>query len=78
MRPHLVISDDIQKDSSSQVNQKWQALKNFYYESLGNIGDTYTSNLFIGTRMGEDDLVLDVQNNPTYLVFLSSGYFICH
>lgn len=66
MRPHLVISDDIQKDSSSASESKMQALKNFYYESLGNIGDTYTSNLFIGTRMGEDDLVLDVQNNPTY------------
>ncbi len=66
MRPHLVISDDIQKDSSSNSESKMQALKNFYYESLGNIGDTYTSNLFIGTRMGETDLVLDVQNNPTY------------
>ncbi len=66
MRPHLVISDDIQKDSSSTSESKMQALKNFYYESLGNIGDDYTSNLFIGTRMGENDLVLDVQNNPTY------------
>ncbi|MGD6896101.1 phage terminase large subunit [Bacillus infantis] len=66
MRPHLVISDDIQKDSSSNSESKMVALKNFYYESLGNIGDTYTSNLFIGTRMGETDLVLDVQNNPTY------------
>ncbi|WP_157801089.1 phage terminase large subunit [Bacillus solitudinis] len=66
-RPHLIISDDIQKDSNVASESKLQALKSWYYESLANTGDTYTSSLFISTRMSENDLVGDVMNNPTYI-----------
>ncbi|MEC1772826.1 phage terminase large subunit [Schinkia azotoformans] len=65
-RPHLIISDDIQKDSNVASESKLQALKNWYYESLANTGDTYTSFLFVSTRMSEHDLVGEVMNNPTY------------
>jgi predicted phage terminase large subunit-like protein len=65
-RPHLIISDDIQKDSNVASESKLQALKNWYYESLVNTGDSYTSFLFISTRMSENDLVGDVMDNPTY------------
>lgn len=65
-RVHLIISDDIQKDSNIASESKLQALKKWYFESLANTGDTYTSFLFIGTRMTEDDLLADIMNNPTY------------
>jgi predicted phage terminase large subunit-like protein len=66
LRPTLIISDDIQKDSNISSESKLDQLKKWYYESLANTGDTYTSFLFIGTRMTEDDLLADIMNNPTY------------
>jgi len=66
LRPTLIISDDIQKDSNIASESKLDQLKKWYWESLVNTGDTYTSFLFIGTRMTEDDLLADIMNNPTY------------
>lgn len=66
LRPTLIISDDIQKDSNVASESKLEQLKKWYWESLVNTGDTYTSFLFISTRMTEDDLLADIMNNPTY------------
>jgi len=66
LRPTLIISDDIMKDSNVASESKLDQLKKWYWESLVNTGDTYTSFLFIGTRMTEDDLLADIMNNPTY------------
>lgn len=67
-RPHLIISDDIMKDSNVASQSKMQALKRWYFESLANVGDSYSSFLFIGTKMDQDDLLTDICNNPTYKV----------